>query len=283
MSQQNVLREKITLSFDGPALQNHEMEVSVLAHSLIAFKDLAEHVNASVNGKNVDVAVKVNGGFKEGSFIVSLFIDCMAAVLPNAPQILSSVVNVINITKFLQGKPPKAVEKADQDMVIENHTGEQATFNNCTFNTYNLVNNSNIKRDVANLVRPFNAGVERIDLAPSAPDLPPVTLDVKEKDVFIPPDDDAMEMEQKLYDVELLTPNFDGKTAGWRFYDIEDDVEFSASVVDEVFLGNVKDKKYNFQSGDVLKIEMTKIKRRVTQRTRTERIVNRVLEHSRPQ
>ena len=99
---QNVLREEITLSFDGPPVRNHEMEVSVLAQSLIAFKDLAERVNTTVNGKDVVVAVKVHGGFREGSFIVSLFVDCMAAVLPQTPQLLSSIVNVINIIKFLR-------------------------------------------------------------------------------------------------------------------------------------------------------------------------------------
>jgi hypothetical protein len=203
--------------------------------------------------------------------------------LSAVPQVLSSVVNVLNITKFLQGKPPRTMEKADQGMTIENHTGERATFNDCTFNTYNLVNNSNIKRDLANLVRPFNSGVERIDLAPSAPDLQSVTLGVDDKDSFIPPDDDAVEVEQKLYSLELLTPNLDGKAAGWRFYDLEDDVEFSASVMDEVFLKKVADKQYNFRSGDLLQVEMTRLKKRVKQRARTERIVNRVMGYSRPE
>lgn len=281
--QQNVLREEITLSFDGPAIQRHEMEVTILAQSLIAFKDLVEHVNVSVNGKGVDVAVKVKGGFQEGSFIVSLFVDCMAAVLPVAPQLLSSIVNVIDITKFLKGEPPVAAKQIDQGMSMQNHLGEHATFNNCTFTTINLVNNSNIKRDMTNFARPLNAGVTRICLAPSVAELPPVEIGMEEKDTFIPPDDDAVEVERKPYILELLTPNFDGKAAGWRFYDVEDEVEFTASVQDEVFLKNVREKQYNFRSGDMLEVEMTRVKRRVNQRSKTDRIVNKVLQHSRPQ
>ena len=53
--------------------------------------------------------------------------------------------------------------------------------------------------------------------------------------------------------------------------------------MDEAFLKGVREKLYNFQNGDVLQVEMTRVKKRVNQRTRTDRIVNRVLSHSRPE
>lgn len=281
MSQQ-VLREQVTLSFDGPSIRNHEMEVSTLAQSLIAFKDLAEHVNSFINKKNVVVAVKVHGGFKDGSFIVSLFVDCMAAILPQAPQMLSSIVNLINITKFLRGGKAASVEQADENMVMVNKFGEKATFNNCNFQVYNMANNASIKRDIANIARPFNAGVDSIHFTPSEESLLPVEIGLDDKDSFIPPDDDATEVDQGVYTLELLTPNFDGKAAGWRFFDPEDNVEFSANVVDEVFLQQVRDKHYNFQNGDLLQVEMTKTKKRIKQRNRTERDITHVLTHNRP-
>jgi hypothetical protein len=87
---QEILREEILLTFDGPAVRNHEMEVSVLANSLIAFKDLTNRINVAVNGKDMDLTVKVNGGFKEGSFLVSFLLDSCSAALPQFHALISS-------------------------------------------------------------------------------------------------------------------------------------------------------------------------------------------------
>jgi hypothetical protein len=270
----DAFREEITISFYGPSLESHEMEVSVLASSLIAFRDLAEHVNNSVN-KNSGVAVKVNGGFREGSFIVSLFVDCVAAVTP----IISNILSVIEIYKFLQGKEPKTIKETISGLEVVNHLGNNATFNNCVIN----VSSQPIRRDMANLARPLNARVKLIELRPGDSALPKAEITEEDKAYFILPGDDAVEAETKQYSLEILAANFDGKASGWRFHDIEDDVDFSATVRDETFLQDVKNKKHKLQSGDVLGVTLTKLKRRVNQRLCVERYIDSVAERKRPE
>jgi hypothetical protein len=279
---QEIIREEILLTFDGPAVQNHEMEVSVLANSLIAFKDLAERVNFAMNGKDADLLIKVNGGFKEGSFKVSFLLDSINVLNTKFHQLISSFSNIIDIIKFLKGKDIQKIEKTADGMLIQNFLGEKTTFNNCDNITINLVNNVAVKRDVANIARPLNDGIDKISFTPLSPGLSGVEILQEDKSAFIPPNDDAVEMETGFLALELLTTNFDGKQAGWRFFDPENAVEFSASVRDEAFLSKVKLKEYNFQSGDILKVELTKIKRKTNQRYRTERFIDKVISHVRP-
>jgi hypothetical protein len=56
---QDIFGDEITISFYGEALEKNEIEVSVVANSLLAFRYLAEHIIHSID-KHSNVAVKVN-------------------------------------------------------------------------------------------------------------------------------------------------------------------------------------------------------------------------------
>ena len=74
----------------------------------------------------------------------------------------------------------------------------------------------------------------------------------------------------------LVTINFDGKPTGWRFYDEENDAEFSSSISDANFLESVKNKKLDFLAGDRITAEMTTTKAMVSQRKKTSRNITKV-------
>ena len=78
--------------------------------------------------------------------------------------------------------------------------------------------------------------------------------------------------------LEVVTPNFDGSSKGWRFYDPENDVTFVASVIDPVLLASVASGGQSFKAGDMIKVEMSVVRKTVTQRKRTERIITSVSE-----
>ena len=66
MERENIQREEFVLSYDGPAIRDHEMDIEVLATSLLSLKSLIERTNTVLNGRNASVAVKVKAGFQEG-------------------------------------------------------------------------------------------------------------------------------------------------------------------------------------------------------------------------
>ena len=274
-----VEREELTLSFDGPALQNHEMDVATLASSLVSFKELTEHVSRQVNGRKFEVAVKVKGGFRQGSFIVTLLVDSMGAILPQAPGILSSVVNLINIFKFLRGQPYKVITKTPSHTAIRNCMGHEAYFNN---STVIMADRVEIKKIVANFARPINGGINKIALTPTDLEIEGTRIAAEDRESFLLPEDDAVEVEETTCDLEVLSPNLDGKSSNWRFYAPEDDVEFSATMIDEEFLSDVRDSKYSFQRGVMLNVALTTTKKKVNQRKRTERTITSVLDYTRP-
>ena len=60
------------LTYDGPALQAHTMDVRTLAPALLAFGDLCEEVGRTLYGPQVNTRVEVRASFRTGSFGVDL-------------------------------------------------------------------------------------------------------------------------------------------------------------------------------------------------------------------
>lgn len=60
------------LVYDGPALDEHRMDVRALAPALLAMGDLVERANLLLNGEQVRVSVDVHASFKSGSFGIDM-------------------------------------------------------------------------------------------------------------------------------------------------------------------------------------------------------------------
>ncbi|MCV4287730.1 hypothetical protein OH708_07400 [Pseudomonas capsici] len=63
---------KFHLVYDGPALDEHRMDVRTLAPALLAMGDLVERANLMLNGEQVKVSVDVHASFKAGSFGIDM-------------------------------------------------------------------------------------------------------------------------------------------------------------------------------------------------------------------
>lgn len=264
-------REEFILKFEGPGIRNHEMEISTLVNSLLAFKTAVECSNTSLNGKSSFVAVKVQGGFQAGSFFTKIIADYIAPVAPLFPQAINALKGVIELKKFLGGSPAAKTEpKGGGTVEVQNTQGNVQIFNNSVV----IMNNSApINTALGKLFKPLEEGVNEVSLMADLEDTTPAKITTEEKHLVIPPVDEQEDISSYVSDLEVLTSNVDGKASGWRFYDTENDIEFSASISDEAFLSDVKNKKYNFQRGDQVKATVNSIKKMVSQRKRTERYV----------
>ncbi|HEV7833332.1 MAG TPA: hypothetical protein VGP09_08150 [Caballeronia sp.] len=83
--------EQFHVVYDGPALDEHRMNICDLAPALAAIADLFSAANTELNGNSADVRVEVKGNFKSGSFQIeliftqALLFNC-ATCLPARPR-----------------------------------------------------------------------------------------------------------------------------------------------------------------------------------------------------
>ena len=121
-------REQFHVVYDGPALDEHRMNICDLAPALVAIADLFSAANTELNGNSADVRVEVKGNFKSGSFQIELiftqallvqlrdmFASSTATAVSNASAILAVVGLVdggglIGFLRQLRGRRPEHIE-----------------------------------------------------------------------------------------------------------------------------------------------------------------------------
>lgn len=93
---------KFRIVYDGPALDNHEMDVRDLAPALLALSDVFEEAGKTLYGKKAVVNVKVNASFKAGSFGIELLASSQSW-LKNAVEFFSgdTASATLNLITFL--------------------------------------------------------------------------------------------------------------------------------------------------------------------------------------
>ncbi len=285
MEDVSVLREECTLKFEGPAIRNHEMDITALANGLLAFQHTIEQANSALNGKRTLISVKIKGGFTEGSLETNIIVEYIGAFVPVVPDVINCVKELITFKKFLNGEPPKEVRPADEGGLVQisNNQGSQITINQVVVN---LNNSGPVNTALGKLFDPLGDGVDSIGISTSNEAGIPtsfVAVETEEKSMLTPAVEDQIEEQVSERELEILASQNDGKALGWRFYDLEDDVEFTASIGDEHFLSDVMEKRYSFQNGDRIRAKLSETKRFVNQRKRTNRVILKVLSYNRPE
>ena len=104
-------RETVTLHYDGPALEGHQMDVAYLAPALYALNDLVKVANDTFNGERASVRVLVNVDREQNSF--EFGIEIVMSVLDQVRQLLHDhdVQNAKELAEWLGilGVPPLGV------------------------------------------------------------------------------------------------------------------------------------------------------------------------------
>lgn len=281
MERENIQREEFVLSYDGPAIRDHEMDIEVLATSLLSLKSLIERTNTVLNGRNASVAVKVKAGFQEGSLEAQIIVEYLGMVLPVLPQAVQTIRELIMLRRFLKGQPPQHVERTgDGNMAITNSDGGTQIFHGPV---YNISGNATIISDLGKTMTPLTQGINEIKFITPGKDgkADDVTIaSESDKEALIPSVDDIVEESTVRCNLEILTPNTDGSPNDWRFYDPENDVTFRASLADDTFLQSVISGNRSFRHGDMITVDLKSIKKTVKQRKRTTRIITAVLEYT---
>jgi len=169
----------VEVVFEGRAVETGSIEARLLAESLVGYSELFTRANSLVNGEASQAAVRVQTGFKGGSFVASL--EFVQNVAEQAAQLITAhkfydaaaligiigfikreavKESLIELYKWLKGKKPDQVNQVG-NKELELVFGVQRK--NVTSVTYNLYGDAAIREALGKVTTPLReADIERI-------------------------------------------------------------------------------------------------------------------------
>lgn len=258
------------VTYDGPALENHEMDPRELAPALLAMADLLEASAKVLYGDKAKVNVNVKGSFKTGSFNIDfvtgvqwlqsvrdIFAGSEATAIANASAILGSLgvlgkTGLIPLLKWLRNRPITRVEVIDpqgRDRPRGRiYVGDD--FYDSERGTVDLLRDVAVRKAMEQVLAPLEKpGIHvvalgqgsSVNITVGAGDLPSFVSPVAE-DVLIIDD-----VRDAVFSIVSLTFKEDNK---WRLSDGQ--ATISAAIADTTFLSAVHNDLESFSKGDSL-------------------------------
>ncbi len=259
------------ISYDGPALANHEMEVRDLAPALLAIGELLEEANRALNGDQVKIRVNIKAP-SEGSVqvVFSIFQDWLnqtksllngdgVNAFINATEILTllgvSGGGVINILKWLKNRPVKSVTKVEVDnFKIETEDGDIKIVNEQELKLFSIL--SIRKKFEAIIQKPLEReGVDKV-IFRYGEEMQEVSKD--EIVYFSAPALGEEIIDEKEYseNLQIVTVSF-AEDAKWKFFD--GSTAFFAEILDKDFLEKIQKNEKFFAKDDILNVQLKRI------------------------
>jgi hypothetical protein len=251
-------RIEFIVQFNGQLTQ---IDANTFINSLLNTTSIIQAINKELDPSK-KIEVKVNTLDERGSFPVSLEIveNAIISLLSNeginyVKNILEAFVAIFLIKQFLKGKKAKTTEEQEDNIKIENESGEVRIFNKNVFNIYihNLVINEAVNKNFETLEsEPAIEGFEIKDdkgqeLFVAKKEYFPI---MRSKNEMLHQED--LRIINKDVTLHVFKVVFDEKYK-WEFYYKGNKI--SAQIQDKTFFEGI-DKGESFSKGDVLNVEM---------------------------
>lgn len=282
--------------YDGPALEEHRMDVRDLAPALIAIADLLSAANNEINGKAASLRVYVNASFKAGSFgidlvatqhllsqIKDIFSGHGASAVCNGYTLMTMVGFVgggglIGLLRRLKGRRPMQIQQHGKVATV--HVSETETIE-IDSRVVKLYRSDIVRSSLEKVFSPLERegitdfGVlmhERVVLEVHDDELGALSAVTTDTAAEIVSDCTS----HKMLQIESMTFK-DGNT--WRVHDGV--TTFHASINDRAFLKKI-DAGERFGKGDVLLVDLRQVQSIDRGRLNNESTIVKVLEHRQP-
>ena len=280
-------RADFTLTYDGPALQGHEMDVRELAPAMLAVGELFDAMNLQLNGESAEVQINVKAhepgcfsvifdivqGWRDGA--VSLLTGDYVAAAINLKELLLGGAGLIWWIKAHRGRTPDKVEKLSGNMVRVHYDGQ--TFD-VPLQLLRLYQDLAVRTALEKVVhRPLQSpGIDLVEFGPR--NAPAQRVIEGEARWFKAPEiaDKVLVSDTREAAFSILSLAFkeDNK---WRLHDGSSPI--SVTIEDETFLRKVDQNVIRFAKGDVLICEVEFTQKQSAKGLVTENVVKHVKRH----
>lgn len=289
---------RFTLIFEGPAVDNGEIDVRDLAPSLLSLGELIQAANAALNGERASVAVKLHAT-RAGSFEVDmtmvqslaaqagLLLDQLAghkdglAAAQDLAEILfkaSAGIGLVGggffaLIKWLKNRKPDRVEATGGDTII--HIGD--TYFVTNQRTVALAESLEVREQAKKLVAVLRS--DGIDSLSTKNDGEKLTIDKREAEYFDIPGEEDETLEDSEREMYLQIDSLSFKEGNkWRVTDGGE--PFYAVIEDAEFLNQIAKGEVSFSKTDYLHCVVHERQVRTSRgQLRKERTIVKVLEH----
>ena len=285
----------VRITYDGPALDAHAMDVRALAPALLAFGDLCEHAAQALYGDAVRVRVEVRASFRTGSFGIDLSVSQQlaqqvihwlsgdgATAAANAKALLEIIGiagaaaggGLIGVLRWLKGRRIKRVETDPQGRRIIAEDGDAIAVEE---RVLLLLQRRSVRESLQRVVEPIEReGIERVAFG----DDETITTVIERHEAgwfSVPHIEDVMILDEtRVINFSIVSLSFreDNK---WRLFDGQ--AIIYATLADQALLERVNRNQARFAKGDILKAQTRVIQWQTADGLRTEYTILRVLEH----
>lgn len=278
------------ITYDGSALDTHEMDARELAPALLAISDLLEASNRVLNDNRAEVSVRVRGSFKSGSFgidfavaqklsnqLVELFSGQNANAIANAAAIATLLwggsKGLVATLKWIHGrKITKVIEHEGRAKLFVDEDAYDVELP-----VLALLRDYELRRALESATKPLERN--GIDILAFGTDGEiQDTILKSEAPWFAVPATEDEPLDEVEYEATLqiarIEFNEDNK---WRFTDGE--ASFYATILDDDFLNRINKCEEVFSKGDILRARIKKRQWLSGEKMRTEYFVLQVISH----
>lgn len=279
-----------TVSYNGPALDGHTMDVRDLAPALLSLSSVFTEASTLIYHDKVDVRLHVRA-MEPGSFDVDLALvqtfagqvkDLLIGDWSNAALNLVGLVvaskaaggGLIALIKKLRGRSPARIKELENGMVRIDIDGESIEIHKDLLSLYQDIN---IRQAVSKAVSPLRKeGIDSIRFRNGRKVVEEITK--ADVDSFAPPHlpEEVVLKERRKAAFSIVSLAFKDENK-WRLHDGNNTIY--VTIDDEDFLRKVESNEIAFRKSDILICEVEDISTRDESGLNTEHHVIRVLEH----
>lgn len=280
-------RADFTLTYDGPALASHEMDVRDLAPAMLAMGELFDAMNVLLNGQSAEVQVNVKahepGCFSVVFDIVQSWRDGAMSILTgdfvtaamNLKELLLGVTGLVWWIKRRRGQMPDRIEKLSGNTIRVHYADESF---DVPLELLRLYQDLAVRNALEKVVhKPLqNPGIDLVEFGPRI--APAQRISKVQAEAFkVPEVADRIlvnDTREAAFSIISLAFKDDNK---WRLHDGANSV--SATIEDEDFLRKVNANLIRFAKGDVLICEVEYTQKQNSRGLVTENVVKKVKQH----
>lgn len=289
--------ENFKVVFNGPAVDDGDIDVRDLAPALLALGDIFQSASDVLNGDRVKTSVKVRAtaqacfevdltvaqstfeyvktlvDFASDSREVITDAKSLTELILNGGKILGfGVLGLIGLLKWLDGRKPDKIERTDVGTRI--HIGDV----NYVIDprTLALAESHEVRTHVKKFASAVSPGrINEIAAVHSGEKVSIKPEDVPSFDLPAPQDEELSNEVRKM-NLQIISLSFKDDNK-WRVTDGAD--PFSAAIEDEDFQKKVDNSEISFSKGDYLVCEVREKQLIIGGSLKKERTIIRVLEH----